>query len=155
LSHLTEACGPAERLSYRVTWAGQVLRGVRRVSGLTRLTEVVEHREGGAGPLDPPLKLPGRTDFRPVILELGPPRNRRFETWAQAAAGLAPPSPRLATRQDIWVELLDESGGIVLSARIFRCWVSEYSLLPYPAPGGDRFVIQRFRLEHEGFVREV
>jgi hypothetical protein len=90
-----------------------------------------------------------------VILELGPPRNRRFETWAQAAAGLAPPSPRLATRQDIWVELLDESGAVVLSARLFRCWVSEYSLLPDPAPGGDRFVIQRFRLEHEGFVREV
>jgi hypothetical protein len=99
LSHLTEACGPAERLSYRVTWAGQVLRGVRRVSGLSRVTDVVEQRDGGAGPLDPPLKLPGRTHFGPVILELGPPRNRRFETWAQAAAGLAPPSPRLATRR--------------------------------------------------------
>ena len=131
-----------------------MLRGVRRVAGLTRVTDVIEHREGG-DPLALPRKAPGRTDFRPVTLELGPPRNRHFENWAQAAAGLAPPSRRLATRQDILVELLDEAGGTVLAARVFRCWCSEYSLLPHPEPGTGAFVVQRFRLENEGWVREI
>ena len=155
MSHGCETCGPVERLAYRVTWANQVLRGVRRVTGLTRLTEVIEYRDGGADPQSPPLKIPGRTDFLPVILELGPPRNRHFENWAQAAAGLAPPSRRLATRQDVWVELLDEAGQVVLSARVFQCWCSEYSLLPESELGSGVFVIQRFRLENQGWVREI
>ena len=154
MSHGCDTCGPVERLTYRVTWANQVLRGVRRVAGLTRVTDIIEHREGG-DPQSAPLKLPGRTHFRPVVLELGPPRNRQFENWAQAAAGLAAASRRLATRQDLWVEVLDEAGRTMLGARVFQCWCSEYSLLPHPEPGSGSFVIQRFRLENQGWVREI
>ena len=144
---------PVERLRYRVTWSDRPLLGVRRVSGLTRLTEAIVHREGGDP--SPSRKLPGRTEYLPVTLELGAARNVLFEDWAEKAVGLSSKKLPAGFRKDILVELLDESGQPVLACRLFRCWVSEYSILPEPEGGAGPVVIQRFRVQNEGWKREA
>lgn len=139
-------------LRFRVTWADKRLVGVRRVLGLTRTTEVVGYRDGSSsGPAD---KLPGRTDFKPFIVEFGVPRNPEFEAWADKVMELKSGAAPAKFRKEILVELLDESDTVVLACRVYRCWVSERSFFPIPDESGGADAIQRFRIENEGFVRE-
>ncbi len=146
-------CGPDayERFRFQVTWSGRKLLGVRRVTGLTRATDVIAFRDG-ASP-GPPGKLPGRTDFKAFALDLGPPRNPEFEAWAGQVATLASKKLPAKFRQDMLVELLDEAGKTALALRVHRCWVSEWSFFPPHDATGS--AIQRFRIENEGWIREA
>jgi phage tail-like protein len=71
---------PYKNFEFRVKWDGGYIAAVSRVTGLTRTTEVVEHREGG----DPSTsrKSPGRTEFEAITLERGLTQNSAFEDWA-------------------------------------------------------------------------
>jgi hypothetical protein len=60
---------PYPDFKFRVQWDGQSIPGISRVSGLSRITEVIKHREGGDPSTD--RKAPGRTDFEPITLERG------------------------------------------------------------------------------------
>ena len=44
----TNRYDPYKTFKFRVMWDGKYVAGVSKVSGLTRTTEVVKHREGGA-----------------------------------------------------------------------------------------------------------
>jgi hypothetical protein len=58
---------PRNNFKFRLNWEGQYVAGVSRVSALRRVTEVVEHRDGG----DPSIsrKSPGLTQFDAITLE--------------------------------------------------------------------------------------
>jgi tail tube protein gp19 len=71
---------PYKNFKFRVKWDGQYIAGVSRIGALRRVTEVIEHREGG----DPSSsrKSPGRTQFEPITLERGVTHDPAFEQWA-------------------------------------------------------------------------
>lgn len=95
-------------------------------SALRRSTEVIEHREGG----DPSTwrKSPGLTKFDPITLERGVTHDPAFEQWANKVwhfgAAVGAEVSLKDFRKDITIDMFNEAGQLVLSYKVFRCWVS-------------------------------
>ena len=148
---------PYKNFKFRVKWDGRVVAGVSRVSGLKRTTEVVTDREGG----DPSTvrKSPGQTDFEPITLERGVTHDTDFEAWAnkvwQLGAGAGAEVGLLDFRKNIVLEFLNEAGQVVLTYKVFRCWVSEYTALPDLDSNATAVAIESIVLENEGWERDT
>jgi len=148
---------PYRNFRFRVKWDGQYVAGVSRVSALKRMTEVIEHREGG----DPSTsrKSPGRTQFEPIILERGLTFDTAFQDWAnkvwQLGAGLGAEVALADFRKDIALELYNEAGQLVFRYIVHRCWVSEYQALPTLDANGAAVAIEHIKLENEGWERDM
>jgi phage tail-like protein len=148
---------PYKNFKFRVKWDGRYVAGISHVTPLRRSTEVIEHREGG----DPSTarKSPGRTNFDPITLERGVTQDTAFEDWANkvwklgAAAGT---EVGLADfRKDIFLELYNEAGQLVLAYKIYRCWASDYVALATLDAEADAVAIQSITLENEGWERDT
>jgi phage tail-like protein len=147
---------PYKNFKFRVKWDGRYVAGISRVSALRRTTEVVRHREGG----DPSSshKSPGRTEYGPITLERGITHDTEFEQWAnkvwRLGAGMGSEVSLKDFRKDIVLELYNEAGQLVLAFKIFRCWVSEYQVLPDLDANGGAVAIEHIKLENEGWERD-
>jgi phage tail-like protein len=148
---------PYKNFKFRVRWDGKIVAGISKVSALKRSTEVVEHREGG----DPSTKRksPGQTKYEPITLERGVTHDPEFEAWANKVwnfgAGSGSEVSLADFRKDIIIELLNEAGDIVLSYKVYRCWVSEYQALPELDASANAVAIQTLKLENEGWERDT
>ena len=143
---------PYENFRFRVIWDGRVVAGVSRISGLSRTTEVMEHREGG----DPSTsrKSPGRTSFAAIVLERGMSQDHDFEAWANEVWTLGGDASQADFRRDVRIEIEDEAGQPVLAYDVFRCWVSAYEALPQLDANATAVLIESITLEHEGWSRD-
>jgi phage tail-like protein len=148
---------PYKNFKFRVRWDGKIVAGVSKISALKRSTEVVEHREGG----DPSTKRksPGQTKYEPITLERGVTHDPEFEAWANKVwnfgAGSGSEVSLADFRKDIIIELLNEAGDIVLSYKVYRCWVSEFQALPELDASANAVAIQTLKLENEGWERDT
>ncbi len=148
---------PYKNLKFRVKWDGRYVAGVSRISGLRRTTEVVKYREGG----DPSSsrKLPGPTEYEPIVLERGVTHDPEFERWANKVwnfgAGRGEEVSLKDFRKDVLIELYNEAGQLVLAYKVFRCWVSEYQALPDLDANANAVAIERIKLENEGWERDT
>jgi phage tail-like protein len=148
---------PYKNFKFRVKWDGHYVAGISKISALRRTTEVVEHREGG----DPSTwrKSPGRTQFDAITLERGVTHDLAFEQWANKVWNFgAGPGAEVSLkdfRKDITIDMFNEAGQLVLSYKVFRCWVSEYQALPDLDANADAVAIQHIKLEHEGWERDT
>jgi phage tail-like protein len=148
---------PYKNFAFRVKWDGRYVAGISKVGMLKRTTEVVKHREGG----DPTSsrKSPGRTEYDAITLERGVTHDHEFELWAGKVwqLGNTPGSEvSLADfRKDVILELLNESGQIVMSYKVYRCWVSEYQAWPDLDANANAVAIQHIKLENEGWERDL
>jgi phage tail-like protein len=147
---------PYKNFKFRVKWDGRYVAGVSKISGLRRTTEVIQHREGG----DPSStrKSPGLTEFGPITLERGVTHDPEFEKWANkvwtfGAGGGAEVSLK-DFRKDIVLELYNEAGQLILAYKIYRCWISEYDILPDLDATANAIAIERIKLENEGWERD-
>ena len=147
---------PYQNFKFRVKWEGRYVAGVSKVSALKRTTEVVKHRTGG----DPSTtrKSPGRTDYEAISLERGVTHDSEFEKWANKVwnfdSGLGSESSLKDFRKDLMIEVYNEAGQLVLSYKVFRCWVSEFQALPEMDANGNAIAIQSIKLENEGWERD-
>jgi phage tail-like protein len=148
---------PYKNFKFRVRWDGRYVAGVSKVGALKRTTEVVKHREGG----DPSSsrKSPGRTEYEAITLERGVTHDPEFEAWARKVwnygAGLGAETSLKDFRKEIIIELLNETGQVVLSYKVYRCWVSEFQALPDLDANANAVAIQHLKLENEGFERDT
>jgi phage tail-like protein len=148
---------PYKNYKFRVKWDGHYVAGISRVSALVRMTEVVEHREGG----DPSTshKSPGLTRYEPITLERGVTHDTAFEDWAnlvwKLGAGLGAEVALKEFRKDIIIEFYNEAGQSVLAYKVYRCWVSEYQALPDLDADANAVAIQHIKLENEGWERDT
>ena len=147
---------PYKTFKFRVTWDGKVVAGVSKISSLKRSTEVVEHREGG----DPSAvrKSPGRTTFDPLTLERGVTHDAAFEDWANLVWRRGGGGNELALssfRKDIFIELLNEAGQVVIAYKVYRCWVSEFVALSDLDANNTAVAFQHIKLENEGWERDT
>jgi len=147
---------PYPDFKFRVQWDGQFIPGISRVSGLSRITEVIKHREGGDPSTD--RKAPGRTDFEPITLERGLTQDRAFESWANKVWTLGAADGSEVSlkdfRNDIHIELFNEAGQLVMAWNVYRCWPSEYTLPDLDASIAAA-AIERIKLENEGWERDA
>jgi phage tail-like protein len=148
---------PYKNYKFRVKWDGRYVAGVSKMSALKRTTEVVKHRDGG----DPNTsrKSPGRTEFEPITLERGVTHDSEFEAWANKVwaqgAGLGAELSLKDFRKDVIIEVYNEAGQLVLSYKVYRCWVSEFQPLPEFDANANAVAIQTLKLENEGWERDV
>jgi phage tail-like protein len=147
---------PYKNFKFRLKWDGRYVAGVSKMSGLKRTTEVIRHREGG----DPSTtrKSPGLTEFAPITLERGVTHDPEFESWANKVwrfgAGLGAEVSLKDFRKDIILELYNEAGQVVLAYKIYRCWISEYEVLPDLDANANAVAIEHITLENEGWERD-
>jgi phage tail-like protein len=143
---------PYKSFMFRVKWDGQYVAGLSKMSALRRTTDPVTHREGG----DPSheRKSPGTTKYDAVTLERGKTHDPAFEAWANLIHSLDAPITLANFRKDIVVDVYNEANQKVLSYKLFRCWVSEYTALPALDAGSAAVAIESIKLELEGWERD-
>jgi phage tail-like protein len=154
----THRYDPYKTFKFRVMWDGKYVAGVSKVSGLTRTTEVVKHREGGS--TSESHLSPGQTSYTAITLERGVTHDEEFEKWANKVWAYGNADGKEVSlkdfRKDIVIELYDEAGQKVIAYKVFRCWVSEYTALPdLDANSGNTVAIQKIKLENEGWERDT
>jgi phage tail-like protein len=147
---------PYKNFKFRVKWDGRYVAGVSKVGALKRMTEVVEHRDGG----DPSTsrRSPGRTKYEAITLERGVTHDPEFERWANKVwnfgSGLGAETSLADFRKDLMIELYNEAGQLVIAYRVFRAWVSEYQAMADLDANANAVLIQSLKLEHEGWERD-
>jgi len=146
---------PYKTFKFRVKWEGRYVAGVSKVGGLKRTTDPITYREGGDPSSD--RKSPGRTKYDAITLERGITHDTEFERWANKVwnfgSGLGSEVSLKDFRKDIIIELYNEAGQKVLAYKVFRCWVSEYSL-PALDASANAVAIETIKLENEGWERD-
>lgn len=151
---------PYKNFKFRVYFADQGAKpvaGISKVTGLKRMTEVVEHRDGS----DPSTgrKSPGRSKFEAITLERGVTQDLDFEAWANKVwalgTNLGSEVSLRGFRRDLILELMNESGQSVLKYKVFRCWVSEYQALPDLDANANAIALQHVKVENEGWERDI
>jgi phage tail-like protein len=144
---------PYKRFRFRVRWDGEYVAGVSRVSGLTRTTDVVLHRDG-----DEPnqqLASPGLTAWEPISLERGRTHDPAFERWAGLVHDVSTGGVALAGfRKDIVIDLFNEAGQRVMSFLVYRCWPSQYTALGQLDGRTSAVAFETLVLQHEGWMRD-
>jgi phage tail-like protein len=148
---------PYKNFKFRVKWDGKYVAGISKVGALKRSTEVVEHRSGG----DPSMsrKSPGRNKFDSITFERGLTQDLNFHDWAgrvwNFGAALGSEVSLANFRKDLYLEVYNEAGQLVIAYKIYRCWVSEYQALPDLDANANAIAIEHIKLEHEGFERDT
>jgi phage tail-like protein len=157
----TKRVDPLKNFRFRVRFSDSTdpIVGVSKITGLKRSTEVIKHRSGG----DPTTsyKLPGRTEYDPIVLERGVTTDAlEFERWTNKVWSFRnAPGGRESSladfRRDLVIDVYDEAGQKVLAYQVFNCWVSEYQPVSDFDANANSVSIQHVRLENEGWVRDV
>lgn len=152
----TQRFDPYKNFKFRVKWDGKYVAGVSKVSVLKRSTELIEHREGG----DPgsSRKLPVRSKFEAITLEHGVTHDPEFEQWVNKVWNFkSGPDAEVSLkdfRKDIIIEMYNEAGQLVVTYKVYRCWVSKFQALPDLDANANAVAIQTIKLENEGWERE-
>jgi phage tail-like protein len=151
----THRYDPYKNFKFRVKWDGKYIAGVSRISALKRSTVPVIHREGGdqnSSRLSPGVWL-----FEPITLERGITHDTAFEDWANLSYhdGSDPGMSLKLFRKDIRIELLNEQGMVAKAFNVFRCWVSEYQVLPDLDSDAHAIAIESIVLQNEGWERDT
>jgi phage tail-like protein len=153
----TTRLDPYKNFKFRVKWDGKYVAGVSKVGTLKRTTEVVEHRAGG----DPSSshKSPGRNKYDAITFERGLTQDMSFHDWAglvwNFGAALGAEVSLANFRKDIYLEVYNEAGQLVIAYKIYRCWVSEYQALPDLDANANAIAIEHIKLENEGWERDT
>lgn len=147
---------PYKNFKFRVKWDGKYVAGVSKVGALKRMTEVVNHREGGDSSSQ--RHSPGQTKYEPIMLERGITHDKEFEQWANKVwnygSGLGAEVSLKDFRKDIIIEVMNESGQTAIAYKIYRCWVSEFTALPELDANANAIAIQSIQLQNEGWERD-
>ena len=58
-------------------------------------------------------------------------------------------------RKNLYLEVYNEAGQLVIAYKIYRCWVSEYQALPDLDANANAIAIEHIKLENEGWERDT
>ena len=148
---------PYKNFKFRIKWNGRYVAGISKVSALKRSTEVIEYRDGANS--NSVRKMPGFTKYAPITLERGVTHDTEFESWANhvfdISGGKGSEMSLKNFRKDIVLEMYNEAGMLVISYKIYRCWVSEYTALPELDANSFSVAIEKITLENEGWERDT
>ena len=144
---------PYKNFRFRVKWDGKYVAGISKVSGLKRSTEPILFRDGDDQ--NSTRLSPGGWRFEPIVLERGLTHDSEFENWANLSYKSGVPMSLKNFRKDIVIELLNEQGTVVLAFKVYRCWVSEYQVLPPLDANANAIAVETLKLENEGWERDT
>ncbi|MGH1439645.1 MAG: phage tail protein [Cellvibrionaceae bacterium] len=145
---------PYKNFKFRVIVGGRVVAGVSKVSALKRSTMPIEHRDGGSNSHS--LLSPSTWAFEPITLERGITHDTEFEEWSNLSFSVSGDAQMSLKnfRKDIVINLLNAQDVVVKAFKVYRCWVSEYQVLPELDANGDAIAIESIVLQNEGWERD-
>jgi phage tail-like protein len=152
---------PYANFRFQVLFGTTPVAGVTKVGGLTRSTQVIEHREG-ADPRTIHL-APGQTEYEPITFERGVSYDVAFARWANKVSdysnstGAAPTAMNtslLDFRQSLTINIYNESGQKVLAYNVYNAWVSELHAMSELDGLGNALVIESMTVQNEGWERD-
>jgi phage tail-like protein len=159
-----ERFDPYKNFKFRVKWsAAGYVAGVSKVSALKRTTALIEYREGG----DPSSshKTAGTTKYEAIVMERGVTHDPEFEAWANRVwnFGNAQAAPEQREkevslkdfRRNLTIDVFNEAGQKVLSYKVYRAWVSEFTAQADLDANANAVLIQSIKIEHEGWERDI
>lgn len=150
---------PYANFRFRVKWDNAYVLGISKVSGLSRTTQVIQHREGG----DPsPIHLaPGQTEYGPVTMERGVSYDVTFEQWANktfdwtnSGSAVGQNTSLLDFRKDLTIEVYNEAGMKVIAYNVHRAWVSEFHAMSDLDGVGNALIVESIVIQNEGWERD-
>lgn len=150
---------PYANFRFQVVWDNNVVAGVTKVSGLTRSTQVIKHREGN----DPRTVhlAPGQTEYGPITLERGVTFDKAFAQWANkvfdysnSTGSAGQDTSLLDFRKNITLNVFNEAGQKVLAYNVYNVWVSEFHAMSDLDGQGNALVIETMTLQNEGWERD-
>jgi len=148
---------PYKNFKFRIKWDGVYVAAVSKVSGLKRTTEVINYRSGG----DPSTSIasPGKQKFDAITCERGLTQDMAFHEWAgrvwNYGSALGSEVSLANFRKNIYLELYNEAGQLVIAYKIYRCWVSEYQALPDLDASANAIALEHIKIENEGWERDT
>lgn len=135
----------------------KVVAGVSEVGPLSRTTDPVEYREGGAP--TGTRQIPGQTKYDDITLKRGIILDIAFEQWANKiwyypnTAKLGEEVSLKDFRKTMKIDLCNQAGQIMLSYYVFNCWPSKYQSMPnLNAQDGATVALEELTLKNEGWV---
>lgn len=152
---------PYANFRFQVLFDTAVVAGVTKVSGLTRSTQVIKHREGS----DPRTvhMAPGQTEYGPITFERGVSYDKTFAQWANKvfdysnSTGTAPTAQNTSLkdfRKSMTINIYNEAGQKVLAYKVYNCWVSEFHAMSDLDGLGNALVIETMTIQNEGWERD-
>jgi len=157
ITPLTNRLDPYRNFRFKVKFGTdtEYVAGLSKMGALKRTTEMTEWREAGENITS--RKLPGKTSYQAVTLEMGLSYNLAFEEWADLVNDFASHSiMNLGEfRKNVTVDMFNEAGKKVLAYTLHNCWVSEYQALPDLDAGANAVAITTIKLEYEWFERDA
>jgi phage tail-like protein len=144
---------PYKTFKFRVKWDNKYVLGASSVTGLTRKTEVVQHRVGG----DPSTKRksPGLNDYDSVTIKNGVTQDRTLHEWAGKVWAIGNQLGMEVSlkdfRKDVTLEVYNEAGQLAMAYTLYRCWPSEFQALADLDANTGGILFQHLKLECEGW----
>jgi phage tail-like protein len=144
---------PYKNFKFRVKWDGKYVAGISKISSLKRSTVPTIYRDGDDASSS--RLSPSSWKFEPIVLERGVTHDSEFEAWANLSYNVGAVMSLKNFRKDIIIELLNEQGVVVKAFKVYRCWVSEYQVLPVLDANAKAVAIETITLENEGWERDT
>lgn len=146
---------PYRSFRFLVSWDGRVVAGVSKVSGLGGEGGAVGYRtsprDGHAA------RHAALSAYEPITLERGLTRDPELQLWLQGVAGGgATRGDALPQgRQEVTIALLDEEHLPQAVWKVLGCRVSEANVLISGEDDAQGLLIERLRLDNEGWSPET
>ena len=149
---------PYANFRFKVKWDNTYVAGVMTVSGLTRSTQVIQHREGA----DPsPIHLaPGQTSYGPSRWDAASATTSRSSngptrcSTGEFRSASGEDTSLTDFRKDIIIEVYNEAGMKVIAYNLYRCWVSEFQGMSDLDGLGNALILESITLQNEGWERD-
>ncbi len=145
---------PYKIAKFHVVVDGNAIPGITGVSGLSRHTETILHREDSFP--SHMITSPGLTTFEPITLQRGITHDTTFENWADMSFSQQGDQAMSLKnfRKNMLIKLFNQQGTPVLTYMVYRCWVAEYQALPELDSMCDAIAVETIVLQHDGWERD-
>jgi len=146
---------PYRNFKFRVTWDGAYVAGISRISGLGRVVQATDYRDGGEP--NTIRHAPGTLGYEPITLERPLTRDSVFEDWANQVKqhAAAPGTAAAGYLKNVRIEVLSPTGQAVIAYDVYRCWPSVYRPLPAMEAGEPLRLVEAITLVHDGWARDL
>jgi len=146
---------PYKNFRFRISWDGQIVAALSKMSAIKKSTEKIEWRAAGDNGII--RNMPGRSKWEAITFEAGLTHDLQFMNWADQVnnpVGAAANS-LIAYRKSVRVEILNMRGQVAMAYDLKRAWASEFQAVPELDANANAVAITSLKIEYEGAVRDI
>ena len=118
------------------------------VSGLSTENQVIEHTATAKDGKPLPQRFAGQVKWANIVLKRGVDAELALWNWRKTILD----GQIDKNRKDCTINVLDQTGAIVVTYAFIRAWPCKYSS-PGLNAGGNEILVEELELAHEGFTR--